>query len=248
VNKPTGPTITVRSPEAGGEEKVYPLAAERVTVGRSVPGHEPDIALGPDPQSWISRLHCWFERVDGAWTVVDNGSVNGTVVERRGKRQVVDGRLRLDDGDEVLILGYLVDDEPYWWRLCLVDPFATARGPAPTAPAQAPYIDYQLAEARLVVVDGERRTEIPRLGRNRHKLIRYMASRNAANSGTPVTCNHDELIAAVWGEPDSWDRSKVYTADNLRDLVFELRKRLRPHDDLIETIPGLGYLLHTRAR
>jgi DNA-binding winged helix-turn-helix (wHTH) protein len=75
-----------------------------------------------------------------------------------------------------------------------------------------------------------------------------MASRNAANSGTPVTCNHDELIAAVWGEPDSWDRSKVYTADNLRDLVFELRKRLRPHDDLIETIPGLGYLLHTRAR
>jgi FHA domain/Transcriptional regulatory protein, C terminal len=246
VNKPTGPTITVRSPEAGGEEKVYPLAAERVTVGRSVPGHEPDIALGPDPQSWISRLHCWFERAFGSWYIVDNGSVNGTMFERQGRRDTVEGRLRLQDKDEVLILGYLVDDEPFWWRLRIDDPFATADGPPSPGASSAPHVEYRLTEAKLVVVQGNRRTEIRPLGRNRHKLVRYMASRNAANGGTPVTCTHEELIAAVWGEPETWRYQAAYTRENLRDLVHELRKQLG-HDDLVETIPGIGYRLHTQT-
>jgi hypothetical protein len=96
------------------------------------------------------------------------------------------------------------------------------------------YIEYRRAEAKLFVVD------------DRHKLVRYMASRNAANRGTPVACTHDELMAAVWGRPETWSRRKAYTRENLRDLVYELRKQLHPHRQLIEAISDVGYVLHTR--
>jgi hypothetical protein len=237
--------VVVSSPNGARHE--HPLVDDRVTVGRgAVPGYTPDIPLGPDPQTWISRLHCWFERVHGSWYVVDNGSVNGTMIERQGTRQTVDGRFRLQDKDEVLILGYMVDDEPYWWRLRIDDPFATADGPPPPGTSSAPYVEYRLAEAKLVVVEGDRRTEIRPLGRNRHKLVRHMASRNAANGGTPVACTRKELIAAVWGEPETWRYGGAYTKENLRDLVHELRKQLG-NDDLIETIPNIGYLLRTKT-
>jgi DNA-binding winged helix-turn-helix (wHTH) protein len=243
--KSLGPLVTVLSPD-GQRQGEHPLADDRVTVGRPVPGHAPDIQLGPDPQAWISRLHCCFERVEGSWVVVDNGSVNGTLVERQGARNPVEGRLRLQDQDDVLILGYLVGDEPFWWRLRFEDPFATADGPPPPLGPGAPYVEYRLVDATLFVVEEDRRTEVRPLGPNRHKLVRYMASRNAANNGTPVACTHDELIAAVWGDPETWRYRTAYGAENLRDLVFELRKQLRPHDHLIETVPGIGYALHTR--
>jgi DNA-binding winged helix-turn-helix (wHTH) protein len=243
--KSLGPRVTVWSPD-GQRQGEHPLVEDRVTVGRPVPGHSPDIPLTPDPQAWISRLHCWFELSEGSWVVVDNGSVNGTVVDREGSRNPVQGRLRLQDKDEVLVLGYLVGDEPFWWRLHFDDPFATADGPQPRRSA-ASYVEYLLADAKLFVVEEDRRTQVAPLGRNRHKLVRYMASRNAANNGTPVTCTHDELITAVWGDPETWRYRTAYTAENLRDLIFELRKQLRPHERLIETVPGIGYVLHTRT-
>jgi DNA-binding winged helix-turn-helix (wHTH) protein len=244
VAKESVPQIVVSSPD--GTRHEHPLVDDRITVGRAVPGYTPDIALGPDSQAWISRLHCWFERVHGSWHVVDNGSVNGTMIERRGSRDTVAGRLRLRDKDEVLILGYLIDDEPLWWRLRIDDPFATAEGPPLPDTTGTPYVEYSLTEARLTVVRDGRRTEIRPLGRNRHKLVRHMASRNAANGGTPVICTHEELIAAVWGEPETWRYPAAYTKKNLRDLVHELRKQLG-HDDLFETIPGIGYRLQTRS-
>ena len=108
-----------------------------------------------------------------------------------------------------------------------------------------PYLDYRPAEARLFVVDGGGRVEVPLLGPNRHKLVRYMARRNADNGGTPVACTHDELMAAVWGSPDTWSRRRAYTRENLRDLVYELRKQLRPHRHLVEAVADIGYVLHT---
>jgi DNA-binding winged helix-turn-helix (wHTH) protein len=111
-----------------------------------------------------------------------------------------------------------------------------------------PYIEYRLAEAKLFVVDGGDRTEVALVGPNRHKLVRYMARRNAANGGAPVACTHDELMAAVWGSPETWSRRNAYTRENLRDLVYELRKQLEPYRYLIEGIADVGYVLHTRAR
>lgn len=238
------PKILVGSPD-GTRRSEHELVTERVTIGRAVPGYAPDIVLAPDPQSWISRLHCWLECIDGSWWVVDNGSVNGTLLERQGQRETVEGRRRVQDRDEILILGYLVDDEPFWWRLRFDDPFATADAPRRTATDDAPYVEYRLAEATLSVVANGERIDIPQLGRNRHKLVRYMARRNAANGGMPVTCTHDELITAVWGPPETWRFQKAYTAENLRDLIFELRRKLSPHDGLVETTPGIGYSLRT---
>jgi len=240
------PKVVVWSPD-GARRADHHLTDQRVTVGRAIPGHLPSIPLAPDPQAWISRLHCWLESIDGSWYVVDNGSVNGTLIDRQGTREAVEGRQRLQDRDEILILGYLVDDEPFWWRLRFDDPFATADAPPTGTPNSTPYIEYRLAEATLSVVEGGRRTEVPQLGHNRHKLVRYMASRNAANGGVPVTCTHEELITAVWGDPDRWRFRTAYSAENLRDLIFELRRKLRPHDDLLETIPGIGYLLRTKS-
>jgi hypothetical protein len=132
-------------------------------------------------------------------------------------------------------------------RLRFEEPFETADGPPPPMRSATPYIEYRLAEAKLFVVNDGGRTEVPLLGPNRHKLIRYMASRNAANSGTPVACTHDELIAAVWGSPETWSRRKAYTKENLRDLVYELQKQLQPHRHLIEAVSDIGYVLHTRT-
>jgi DNA-binding winged helix-turn-helix (wHTH) protein len=126
------------------------------------------------------------------------------------------------------------------------DPFATGGGSPPPTSAPRPYIEYRIAEAKLFVVDGGGRTEVPLLGPNRHRLIRYMASRNAANRGTPVACTHDELMVAVWGRPETWSRRKAYTVENLRDLVYELRNQLQPHRHLIEAVSDVGYVLHTR--
>lgn len=240
------PKVVVWSPD-GARRAEHALVDQRVTIGRAVPGHSPDIALAPDPQSWISRLHCWLECIDGSWYVIDNGSVNGTVVERQDQRQTVEGRRRVQDRDEILILGYLVDDEPFWWRLRFDDPFATADAPPRRTSDDAPYVEYRLAEATLSVVANGERIDIPQLGHNRHKLVRYMASRNAANGGVPVTCTHDELITAVWGPPETWRFRTAYSAENLRDLVFELRRKLRPYDGLVETTPGIGYSLHTKT-
>jgi DNA-binding winged helix-turn-helix (wHTH) protein len=110
-----------------------------------------------------------------------------------------------------------------------------------------PYIEYRRAEAKLFVVDDGGHTEVALLGPNRHKLVRYMASRNAANRGRPVACTHDELMAAVWGSPETWSRRRAYTRENLRDLVYELRKQLKPHRHLIEAVSDIGYVLHTRT-
>jgi hypothetical protein len=256
VAKELVPKVVVSSPD-GDRHHDHPLVKDRVTVGRAVPGFSPDIPLGPDPQMWIGRVHCSFERVDGMWQVVNNVAVGGTLVERQGKRDLVDGQHPLKDQDEVLILGYMVNDEPFWWRLRLRDPFATADRPPLPGTSSPPYLEYDFATATLIVVQGDRRTEIRSLGRNRQKLVRYMVSCNARNGGTPVTCTHEELIVAVWGEPETWRYPKARTPENLRDLVFELRKQLvaevpelrdqvGPHGELIETITGIGYLLRTQ--
>lgn len=238
-----GPLLVVTAPD-GAERAPITMAPPRVTVGRAVPGYDPDVVLGPDPQRWVSRLHCSFEIEQGTWFVVDNGSVNGTMVERSGERSRVDGRRRLENGDDVLILGYLVDDTPFWWRMRYLDPFATLDGSA-AGRRSGPYVEYSVEQARLVVVDGSERIEVHKLGPNAHKLVRHLVDRNRVNGGVAVVCSQDELIEAVWGPPETWRRHNAYTVENLRDLVFELRRKLRPHDHVLRTITGMGYSLVT---
>src|SRR5207244_7302266 len=55
-----------------------------------------------------------------------------------------------------------------------------------------------------------------------HRLVRFMAERNAANAGAPTLCSNDELMNAVWGD------EPMQTHTELARLVWELRRELEP--------------------
>jgi hypothetical protein len=233
------------------------LSHARVQIGRAAPGHQPDVALDPDPQRWVGRLHCLLDYADGAWWLSDNGTVNGTFLRRGDRTERVLSRVRVQDTDVIRILGGMTDGgELRYWDLALKDPYATRQLPAMT-PAAAPAADgpeeehecleYDWLQARLFRRRGAERQEVRGLGPLAHKLVRHMADRGRANGWVPVACSHEELIRAVWGDGDA--EPYGFTTEHLRDLVSDLRKRLEPErrrgaaSRLLETVPGIGYRL-----
>ncbi len=70
----------------------YLLDEDEITVGRDP---RADILLD---DSTVSRSHAVFRRVNGAYSVIDAGSLNGTYVNR----QCVDQK-QLNNGDEIMI-------------------------------------------------------------------------------------------------------------------------------------------------
>lgn len=70
----------------------YLLDEDEITVGRDPCA---DILLD---DSTVSRSHAVFRRVNGAYSVIDAGSLNGTYVNR----QRVDQK-QLNNGDEIMI-------------------------------------------------------------------------------------------------------------------------------------------------
>jgi hypothetical protein len=73
----------------------FPLAGERMTIGRSP---EADVFLD---DVTVSRDHATLVKRSGAWFLDDSGSLNGTYVNRRR----IDSH-KLDDGDELQIGKY----------------------------------------------------------------------------------------------------------------------------------------------
>lgn len=82
--------------DARGRQRIYELPERgQVTIGR---GSWMDISLSWDEAA--SRLHARLEPLGTDWTVVDDGtSRNGTFLNG----EQVEGRRRLDDGDELVI-------------------------------------------------------------------------------------------------------------------------------------------------
>jgi hypothetical protein len=89
-----GPALVVRS-GGGRSGEIFELAGERILVGRS-----PDCDIFLDDVT-VSRKHAVLTHQSGAWLVEDQGSLNGTFVNRR---RVESGAL--EDGDEVQIGKY----------------------------------------------------------------------------------------------------------------------------------------------
>jgi len=88
------PCLVIRS-GGGRAGETYPLRGERVSIGR-----HPDAAIILDDVT-VSRNHAEVLREGDSWTLVDEGSLNGTYVNRhRGDRTV------LADGDEIQIGKY----------------------------------------------------------------------------------------------------------------------------------------------
>ena len=79
----------------GRAGEAYPLRGERVTIGR-----HPEAAIFLDDVT-VSREHAAVEREGDGWVIVDEGSLNGTYVNRRR-----DDRVALADGDEIQIGKY----------------------------------------------------------------------------------------------------------------------------------------------
>jgi hypothetical protein len=89
-----GGALVIRS-GGGRVGQSFPLAGERVTIGRS-----PDAGVFLDDVT-VSRDHAVLVHRGGAWHLDDSGSLNGTYVNRRR----IDSH-RLEDGDELQIGKY----------------------------------------------------------------------------------------------------------------------------------------------
>jgi pSer/pThr/pTyr-binding forkhead associated (FHA) protein len=89
-----GPALVVRS-GGGRAGETFPLEGERVTVGRS-----PDCEIFLDDVT-VSRKHAVLSRSDGTFVIADEGSLNGTFVNKRRVESA-----ELEDGDELQIGKY----------------------------------------------------------------------------------------------------------------------------------------------
>jgi len=231
------PFLQIYGPDAQ-TFRVY-LTKERTTIGRFEVFN--DIALEPDPQSLVTRKgHCTIERDMKGWWVIDNASVNRTLVRRNGMMEIVRGRALLSDEDTILILGRLTEaGTPVYWELTFNDP-----SPTKSAGLVQPVacLEYDWVQAKLFIIDGTTRQEVSHLPPQAHKLIRYMAQRNQANGNVPVMCSYEELITAVWGDEPLRKETEI------NHLVWVLRKELEPDQRnpiFLQTVHGLGYRLVT---
>lgn len=231
------PFLEIKGPD--GQQWTVELTKTPITIGRFEVFN--DIALQPDPQQLIGRKgHCALEQENGAWFVVDNGSVNGTLLERGDVVQQVAGRAPLAEGDCIHILGRLSENEPTYWELGFHDPMGTR--PSGSRPRQAA-LEYDWVQARLFRVDGLNRHEIRKLAPREHKLIRYMDQRNRANGGQPVMCPFEELFDAIWEDEPG------HTEAEISSLVYDLRQKIEPdphQPQFLQVVQGLGYRLVTR--
>jgi len=89
-----GPALVVRSGGGRGGETFTPQD-ERTSIGRS-----PDCGIFLDDVT-VSRKHAVLVQQDGRWLVEDQGSLNGTFVNRKRVETA-----ELDDGDELQIGKY----------------------------------------------------------------------------------------------------------------------------------------------
>jgi len=89
-----GPALVVRAPAARAGESFQPRG-ERTLIGRS-----PDCVVFLDDVT-VSRRHALLAERDGRWFVEDQGSLNGTFVNRDRVESA-----ELSDGDELQIGKY----------------------------------------------------------------------------------------------------------------------------------------------
>jgi DNA-binding response OmpR family regulator len=215
------------------------LTGARLTVGRLAGTN--DVALQPDPQQLVTRAgHLALERQGAEWFLVDGGSVNGTFLRRGGDLLRVAGRTLLHDGDVACVLAGITETgQRSFFELSFHGAGADSQATRAAPLEEEACLDYDAAEARLVLVHGGVRHEL-QIRAQAHRLVRYMAERNAA-AGAPALCTHEELMQAVWGD------EPLHTREELAKLVWELRRKLEPFGaaDLIENERGLGYRMRT---
>lgn len=243
LERGSGAELVVRGPDRSELDSI-PLSGTRITVGRLPEVN--DIALQPDPELLVTRsAHCTLEHEGARWFVVDGGSINGTFLRRGSDLQRLTDRTPLHDGDVICVLASATDTkERRFFELAFQstgDSQATRAVLETSSPTEC--LSYDTDEARLVFMRGGERHEI-QIRAQVHRLVRYMAERNAAAGDSPALCTHDELMHAVWAD------EPMHSRVELAKLVWELRKKLEPlgAEHLIENERRLGYRMRTCQR
>jgi len=90
-----GPALVVRS-GGGRTGEIFHSAGERTSIGRS-----PDCEIFLDDVT-VSRQHALLLEEDGTFTIQDEGSLNGTFLNRRR----IESAAQIEDGDEIQIGKY----------------------------------------------------------------------------------------------------------------------------------------------
>jgi pSer/pThr/pTyr-binding forkhead associated (FHA) protein/ribosomal protein L40E len=90
----TGPALVVRS-GGGRSGETFSIGGERTTIGRS-----PDCGIFLDDVT-VSRKHAILGQRNGRYVIEDQGSLNGTFVNRKRVESA-----ELEDGDELQIGKY----------------------------------------------------------------------------------------------------------------------------------------------
>ena len=199
-----------------GEDWVYEFnnSKDIITLGRL---EDNDISLS-DPDQNISRRHCLIKFINNHWYIVDNGSANGTYVERIDLQMPIDVRddesVILKKDDIILILSHFKEDQPIFWRLRFHDPGQTS----PKKGFEALYhLEYHLRNGKLYKATRHETTKI-KLTPQEHNLIDYIAR---CNQDKPRVCSYRELIEAVWGDRFGHHSSEINRlAWSIRQKIF----------------------------
>ena len=242
------PVLRVTSP--AGQTRRITLDGTRCTVGRNAPHHEPDLALEPDPQGWISRLHLVLDLEEGQWWATGHGR-NGTLLRHEAQEPEATAALApvpplitlttrtvLRHGDTLLIPGdTTADGARRYWKLTYITDRDTVM-----APASPPSLHYDWATSRIYRVDADRYLPVE-VRPMCHRLLRHMVSRGDRGVVGEVSCGYAELIEALWDDPVEMRDAR---RTDLAHLVYEVRRRVE--DDpanprILETVRGIGYRL-----
>lgn len=236
------PWLEVLSPQ--GQRREIPLTQDRMSIGRE--GYACDLPLGPDPDSFVSRPHCYLERKHSGWWLTENGK-NPTLLRQNEELQEIRGQVLLSDGNTFCLLG-LVDENGtrLYWSLTLHDPGQTHSDPSPlSAPLS---LKWDRARGALWRLRGKHAEEIP-LTRHEWKLIDYMLERNRCARNAPVLCTNEELLEAAYGEPFSSLAERLAQPEgSLRQIITGLRRKLEVHPGEPKFLVGhrgQGYILYT---
>jgi len=207
-----GRLICLSGPNVGRE---YELTGEVIAVGRVDTAH---IVLA---DNFASRQHAEIYAIDNGYQIRDLGSKNGVYV--RGERLGPDGRVWLNDGDEVQFAST---------RFRFHDPSATVTAPS-LVPVAEPGLRVEMA-TRQVYVDGV--VLDPPLSVKQFALLWYLYE----NRGRAVS--KDDIALQVWSESEG----DTYDA-NIDRMVSRVRSRIEPEESeearFIATIRGYGYQL-----
>ncbi|WP_019504030.1 FHA domain-containing protein [Pleurocapsa sp. PCC 7319] len=209
-----------------------------ISIGRQSNNH---IVLN-DPQKKISRHHCSLQYQNNRWWIVDNGSANGTFLQREIDQPEIDVRsedaIALRSGDYILILGALSStNQPIFWRLEFIDPGETNQV---TSMQAIHTLEYSLSRQMLYRNIVRRRDSIS-LGEQERCLIDYMSRKNHYHQNHPAICEYDELIQAVW-QDDTFGRDRKA----INHLVWRIRDKIEldsGEPQFLKTIKGRGYCL-----